>query len=186
MLRSLFSPPDLVRRLCARSVFALIFISVILFTGCQTEAEEDSRFELDSRLIGTWIDSQWGDGYTITSTRIYRLNSVDSIDTAGRIVHAVTFSNTAGVIIYEYDEDKKPTYWEFDDNWNPIRELPLKGNFIGVYYKDLQPRVVLHAGNAWVSGGAEEPTLEAAIRAFTLDNEPKYMSLYGPYQFTTE
>ena len=173
----------------ARNVFAFAALSflftALLFTGCQdgggggTQTTISSQF--DENLIGTWT-SDYGDGYTISSTRLTYGYGADSISYAGTIRYAAAFSGNAGVIIFEYDADHKPTYYDSFDNYgDPDHIVPLKGNFIGVYYKDLKPGVSVQMGTAYVDGGPEEPTLDAAKKAFTLDKEGDYMTYYGTY-----
>jgi hypothetical protein len=84
----------------------------------------------------------------------------------------------------EYDADKKPTYYiGYDpETYLPIGDpLPLKGNFIGIYYKDLKPGVSVQMGTAYVDGGAETTTLDAAKARFTMGNEGTYITWYGTY-----
>ena len=179
--------PGSLRPKMAQSVFALFIVSflftALLFTGCKQEPDENSKIELDNKLIETWTSS-YSDGYTITSTRLTYYSYGDTISYAGTIRYATAFSSTAGVIIFEYDNDHKPTYYASYDpeTYAPIGDpLPLKGNFIGVYYKELKPGVSVQMGTAYAEGGAEEPTLNAAKKAFTVHKEGNYMSLYGTY-----
>jgi len=172
-------------RFFARNVFALAIVfclsTALLVTGCSTDDSGDPVVQLDANLIGTWTDSLYGDGYTITSTSLSYGYGADSISYAGTIKRASQFTGDAGVIIIEYDADHKASYWEYDENWQPVKELPLKGNFIGIYYKDLKQGVSVSMGGAYIDGGAEEATLDAAIKAFTMGNEGKYMGSYGTY-----
>jgi hypothetical protein len=170
----------------ARSTFALFVVfclSTALFIGCSNGGGGDIGDELDSDLIGTWT-SEYSDGYTITDDYLSYGYGEDLIDYAGTIKYVSTLT-TAGVIIIEYDSEYKPIYYSgFDpETYEPIGDpLPLKGNFLGVYYKDLKPGVSVQMGTAYGDGGAEEPTLEAAIAAFTVDNEGTYITYgYGTY-----
>jgi len=167
---------------CVRYLCVLFLFASFLVVGCKEDQGDDFTFELDSRLIGTWTSS-YGDGYAITSTHLTYYSYGDTISYAGTIKYAVS-SGSAGVIIFEYDANHKPTYYsDFDpDTYEPIGDpLPLKGNFIGVYYKDLTPGTSVQMGTAYAEGGPEEPTLDAAVKAFTLDKEGDYMSYYGTY-----
>jgi len=179
------------RRRLARNVFAFAALSflftALLFTGCKedgvTPPPLPDSFELDENLIGTWT-SVYADGYIITATRLSYGYGADSIEYAGTIRYAEAFSSDAGVIIFQYDANHKPTYYaEFDpDTYEPIGDpLPLKGNYIGVYYKDLIPGVSVQMGTAYVDGGAEEKSLTAAKKVFTVHKEGDYMTYYGTY-----
>jgi len=171
-------------RFFARNVFApaVLFClsTALLFTGCKTDDDGDPVARLDANLAGTW-ESVYGDAYTITDNHLSYGYGADAISYAGSIKWASQFASDAGVIIIEYDADHKASYWEYDDDWNPTTQLPLKGNFIGIYYKDLMPGVSVSIGGAYSAGGAEEATLDAAIKAFTMGNEGKYMGSYGTY-----
>jgi hypothetical protein len=165
-------------------VFAMFILfclpATLLLTGCKTEENNDDDHKLNSQLVGTWT-SEYGDLYSITSTYLSYGYGGDSISYAGIIKYVSNFTNDAGVIVIEYDDDHKASYWEYDDNWDPTEELPLKGNFIGIYYKEFKPGVSVKMGGAYVYGGAEEATLDAAIKAFTLGNEGTYIYGYGTY-----
>ena len=112
-----------------------------------------------SQLIGTWA-SLW-DSYTIGIKQI-------TYASANTIAEVVTFSPTAGVIIYENE-----------------------GIFFGTYYKELIPGVSIKMGDAWEETGSGEygyeqvsaETLSEAESVFTEANEPDYMSYYGTYDF---
>jgi hypothetical protein len=168
----------------ARNVFALVVLfclsTGLLFIGCKTD---DGDFiddhKLNTKLIETWT-STYGDSYNITSTKLTYDDGYGG-GSAGTIKYVSNFSDVAGVIIIEYDEDHKPSYWEYDENWQPVKELPLKGDFIGIYYKDLKSGVSVSMAGAYIDGGAEEKTLDAAIKAFTMGNEGKYIATYGIY-----
>ena len=168
----------------SRKAFALAVMfclsTAILFTGCKTDDDGDPIVQLDAKLIGTWA-SIYGDAYTITDKYLSYGYGADSISYAGTIKYASRFTGDAGVIIIEYDADHKASYWEYDENWQPTAELPLKGNFIGIYYKALKSGVSVSIGGAYIDGGAEEKTLDAAKKAFTMGNEGKYMASYGTY-----
>jgi hypothetical protein len=178
------SPNNLQNKLLGVFALAAVFClsAALLFSGCQPEDErfvDDHR--LNSQLIGTWTNSQYGDSYTITSTYLSYGYGNDFISYAGAIRYVSNFSEDAGVIIIEYDDDHKAAYSEYDDEWNVVGTLPLKGSFIGIYYKEFKPGVSVKMGGAYADGGAEEETLEAAKKAFTLGNEGNYMSMYGTY-----
>ena len=144
----------------------------LLFTGCDPGNDFVDDGRLNTKLIGTWI-SYWGedgdyDSYTITDNSVsYVFASEDWGNNGfiGAIRHVANFSNSAGVIIIEYNSG----------------DFVIPGQFIGIYYQDLNPGASVRMGTAWADGGAEELTLAAAIAAFTLGNEGKYMSSYGTY-----
>jgi len=164
---------------CVRHLCVLVLFTSFLVLGCKQEPDEDLGYELDSRLIGTWT-STYEDSYVITNTRLTYDNGYGG-GYAGTI-RAVTTSGTAGVIIFEYDADKKPEYQNYDSSWQPVGDpYPPPGDFIGVYYQDLTPGVSVKMGTAYVAGGAEEKTLNAAKKAFTLGKEGDYMGSYGTY-----
>jgi hypothetical protein len=170
----------------ARSVFAPIVVSclftTLLFTGCQPEAEDYfvDVHKLNPKLIGTWT-SEYSDSYTITGTKLDYDDGFGG-GNGGTIKYVSNFTATAGVIIIEYDPDHKPTYYDSIDNYgDPAHIVPLKGNFIGIYYKNLKSGVSVQMGGVYVDGGAEKATLNAAIATFTMGNEGTYMSYYGTY-----
>jgi hypothetical protein len=185
------------RRFFSHSVFTLIAVfslSVALFIGCSMGGNNDPGpdpspspgpdNDLDSRLIGTW-ESEYYDSYTITDGYLSYGYGADSIEYAG-IIKYVSTSGTAGVIIIEYDAEHKPTYYAGYDpvTYEPIGEsLPLKGNFLGIYYKGLKSGDSVQMGGAYIDGGAEKATLNAAIDAFTIGNEGTYISYYGTYSW---
>jgi hypothetical protein len=171
-----------------RKVFALAVVlclsAAFLFSGCQTEDDFVDDHTLNSQLIGTWV-STYDDSYVIEKTgtghKLTYYGYNDMISYAGVIRYVSNFSEDAGVIIIEYDDDHKASYDEYDDDWNVVSTLPLKGKFIGIYYKEFKPGVSVKMGGSYVDGGAEEATLDTAKKAFTLGNEGDYMSMYGTY-----
>lgn len=174
------------RRILRRGVFALsvlLCLSAALLASCNMGEDDDFVDDhlLNSKLIGTWEDTQNSDSYTITENHLtYQYGS--TINYAGTIEYVSNFTDTAGVIIIKYDADHKPTYYDSNDNYGkPEHIVPLKGEYVGVYFKELDLGVSVKIGGAYVAGGAEEATLENAKKAFTLDNEGTYMTWYGTY-----
>jgi hypothetical protein len=181
-------------RFFARKNFTLALMfclsTALLFTGCDTDGggsggnNNSGGFvddhKLNSSLIGTW-SSVYGDNYVIVANKItYDDGYGDGF--AGTIQYISNFTSSAGVIIIKYDADKKPTYYDSFDNYgDPDHIVPPKGDFIGIYYKDLKPGASVSMGGAYIYGGAEEATLDAAKKAFTAGNTGKYMSHYGTY-----
>jgi len=154
------------RRAFALSVLLCLSLA-LLFTGCSTDGDGGGGVGLSSDLIGRWASTgSWGtDGYSIDTKKASYFYD-DSTMYAGTIRHVENFTDSAGVIIIEYDK-------EYD---NP------DGNFIGIYFKNLTPGVSVQMGIATLyPATTEEATLNAAVAAFTLGNEGKYMSYYGLY-----
>jgi hypothetical protein len=178
------------RRLLRHSAFSLLAVfclsTALLFTGCSSDDDDDDFIDdhkLNQNLIGKWMDAGAGDSYTITTAEL-SYNSGFGGDYAGTIKYVSNFTSTAGVIIIEYDADHKPKYYAgYDpDTYEPIGDpLPLKGNFIGIYYKDFKPGVSVQMGVAYTDGGAEKATLDAAKAVFIVGNEGTYMTYYGTY-----
>jgi hypothetical protein len=167
----------------AFALFVMFCLSAALFTSCSTGGDSDLGDELDTNLIGTWT-SEYSDGYTITEDHLSYGYGAEYIEYAGTIKYVSNFTSTAGVIIIEYDANHKPIYYAgYDpDTYEPIGDpLPLKGNFVGVYYKSLKPGESVQMGTAYGDGGAEVASLNAAIAAFTMGNEGTYMTYYGTY-----
>jgi hypothetical protein len=135
-----------------------------------------------SALVGTWA-SEYGDSYTITATSVsYDAGYGEDFNYAGTIRYVSNFTSVAGVIIIEYT--KAPKYGIYDDNWNQTGTVDAPGNFIGIYYKDLQSSSV-SMGQAYTDGGAETTSLEAAKSTFTVGNAGTYMASYGAYSKQT-
>jgi hypothetical protein len=170
------------RRHRTRGVFALAVmfcLSALLFTGCNDNSFVDDH-KLNSNLIGTWT-STYGDNNTITADRFTYDDGYGGMY-AGTIRYVSNFSDNAGVIIIEYDADKKPTYYETTEDYgDPNKTVPLKGNFIGIYYKDFKPGVSVSMAQAYINHGAEQPTLDAAVSAFNVDTVGTYVSYWGAY-----
>ena len=175
------------QRFFVRGICALIFAAVFLFAACEMkETDYSDTNVLKSALIGTWQSS---DKYIITKNEIAYYGWTGSLDYAGAIVHVSNFSKTAGVIIIKYDPDNRQKYysdvhWEDMDHYlepcdDPEHLLPLKGDYLGIYFKDLVSGVSVEIGGAYASGGAEKATLSTAKKAFTSGNEGEYMGAYS-------
>ena len=163
---------------------ALFLSAGLLFNSCKDEDNFVDDNQLNANLIGTWTSNNgdWGiDGYKITADHLTYGNgaTVANISNAGTIKYVSNFSSTAGVIIIQYDSNHKASYSDYSKT--PPTPLPLKGDFIGVYYKNLKPGVSVQMGGAYIDGGAEEATLDAAKAAFTKGREGTYMAMYGTY-----
>jgi hypothetical protein len=153
------------------------------FLGCDSDGgggggEETPILESNSPLIGKWSGN--GDEYIITATTLSYGYS-GSIGYAGTIRYVSKFSDTAGVIIIEYDDDKRQKYYEYDENWNPVGDPSYgPGKFHATYYENLTSSSIKLAG-VYKSGGAEQATLEKAKQEFTMGNKGTYVSSYGTY-----
>jgi len=174
-------------RLMAQSAVALF--ALFVFSGCPNETEPDAFVDdhvINPSLVETWKDigPYGGDIYTINGTTLVYEASIDnSMSYSGTIRYVSNFSSSksAGVIIIEYEDGHKPTYKKYDESWNEIGTYTLKGDFIGIYYKELKPGVSVQMGQAYGTGGVEEDTLAKAKEVFTVGNEGKYMTYYGTY-----
>jgi hypothetical protein len=170
-----------------RAVF-IVLLAAFLFMGCSDSSDDSfvDDHKLNPYLIGTWTDSSWSDtgdydGYTIGSNNfsyIFGGTDYEFMGFAGNIVYVSNFYYNSGVIIIEYDPDHKASYYGPAPDYAP---LPLKGDYIGIYYKNLVPGVLVEMGVANEPGGAEKTSLVEAINAFTLGNEGAYMTHYGTY-----
>lgn len=167
--------------------FGFFFLGVCLmmgalgFVGCDLlgKTDETDLGDSISALVGTWA-SEYGDSYTITATSVsYDAGYGEDFNYAGTIRYVDNFTNTAGVIIIEYT--KAPKYYT-DTTYTTTADAP--GNFIGIYYKDLQSSSV-SMGQAYKDGGAETQTLEAAKTTFTAGATGDYMEHYGAYSKQT-
>lgn len=174
--------------------FVLCFFAALMFLSCKIDS--DNNILLDNHLLlpsltGTW-ESEYNDSYTISSSRLSYNGWSGSEEYAGAIRYVSNFSYNAGVIIIEYDADKKPVYYT-SEHWTTScavpspcgHELAPTGNFAGIYYEDLKPGASVRIGQAINLdnyAGAEKTTLIAAINAFTSGNKGKYISMMGVYQ----
>jgi hypothetical protein len=176
------------KRVLMRGAFAaLLCLTVCLFLACPTNSgggggNNNDDNKLNVNLIETWL-SEYFDDYTITASKLsYDDGFGGGGSYTGTIRYVSNFTSTAGVIIIEYDADKKPVYQDYDSSWNPIGDpYGPSGDFIGIYYQNLNPGVSVQIGVAYIAGGAEKATLDAAKAVFTAGNEGDYMSYYGTY-----
>jgi hypothetical protein len=176
-------------------------VSALAFMGCPMEEDNpDGGLGLDSKLEGTWEFDDAGYGgerYVIDGTSLTHGSlsgaGADAVFTktyAGTIVHAESYTNSAGVIIIEYATDAKQKWytWTQDDggNWvqTPLNPQPT-GNFYGIYYHSLKTRddgklEVKFANTndqAKNNGPTEAETREAAIEKFTVENMNKFINI---------
>jgi hypothetical protein len=183
-------------------LFALtlcLLAGALVLTGCPMEDDPAEGVPgLDSRLEGTWeFDDAGhggercvinGDSFTYGSLSGTGADAVFTETYAGTIVHAESYTNSAGVIIIEYKEGKKQVWnsWqEVNGNYvaTPIDPQPT-GNFYGIYYHHLGPKdgklEVFFANTSDQENGygpTEAETLEAAIEKFTVENMNKYINI---------
>ena len=185
--------PVTLRRHFTRSALALFIMFCLslslLFSGCVIDPNDeeiinnevnddegdDDVISLDSRLIGTFKESFYGDYFTITSTHL-TYTTPDYIDPdnhivwGGEIVHAANFSANAGIIIILYDADKKQQW----TNWIDMSDMtPAGKDYYGIYFEDLsQAGVKLSQTNDQANnyGPSETASLQEAIDRFTMDN----------------
>ena len=165
------------RRL-ARSIFYLCVLlclsTAFLFTGCSTDVNDVGSEGLDSRLIGKW-KSPFDEIYVITQTNLSYESEYSSW--SGRIMYAANFNDNTGILIIQYDEDKKQQW----TNWDTLEDItPMNRDFYGIYFRNLtQNSVVLSntsdQANNW--GPSETATLAQAKSRFTLDKMPDWIDL---------
>ena len=181
------------RNVSTLAVLVLVCIFAVLIIGCKID---DSDFiddhQLKSSLIGIWNHVE-GDGYTITETTLAYNGYDDAGSFSGTIKHVSNFSKDAGVIIIEYDELNKPVYfinehWEDPDKnhyltcTDPSHISPLKGDFVGIYFRKVKSGISAEICTAYIQGGTETETLDEAKIKFTSgfaskhtgDNWPAY------------
>jgi hypothetical protein len=153
----------------------MLCLSSALFIGCKDEPDPDpvipntgdDQNKLNQNLIGTWV-SEYFDGYTITNTRLSYDDGGYGYDYAGDIKHVINFTNTSGVIFFQYDTNPSDT--------------PTIGKINGVYYENLKSTSVEMgtASNADYTNPAKN-TLDEAIATFTMGNKDTYIAYTGTY-----
>jgi len=121
-------------------------------------------------LIGSWVFEYEGgrELYTITADTFIYDDTYMGI-WGGSIVHVSNFSDDAGVIIIEYDSDKKQ-YWM---DWDTMSDITPEGNFYGIYFSELKQDSVklANTNDAEANNGpTETETLQQAIAKFTSGN----------------
>lgn len=158
-------------RFLARSVLALFILSAVLFAGCKMDDNFIDDNKLNSGLIGEWKSEYEGgeELYTITATTLIYSDTYLGV-WGGKIVYVSNFSAGAGVLIIEYDADKKQ-YWT---DWDTFADITPSGNFYGIYFSGLKQNSVMLANTSDQkanSGPSETETLQKAIEKFTLGNK---------------
>jgi hypothetical protein len=158
--------------------------------GCSMDEDSTNFIDnhtLDTRLIGKW-ESPYGDWYAITKSENEITLTCGFSDPeygefqnyAGTIVYVSNFSDNAGVIVIEYIAGSEQMYPEYDENWNITGYIQRKGDFLGIYYKNLKTNSVQLSG-AYDDGPAEEATSYEAVITFTQGNAGKYAGIWGVY-----
>jgi hypothetical protein len=159
-------------------------VTALLFSGCQMEEDNSvDDHKLNEKLIGTWADKSWGGGtvwdeYIITATKLTYDNGFGG-GYGGTIKYVTNITNSAGVIIIQYDADKKPSYI-----YSTTGDTGPKGDFVGIYYEGFTPSVSVKMAQAIdlnTYSGVEKTTLEAAIAAFTSGRKGEYIDVMGTY-----
>jgi len=166
-------------KLCARSSKRAVYLTVItlltgfLFFSCGEGEPFVNDGELNPVLVGQWVFNYNGgqECYTITSNPnrlIY--NDTYMGEWGGNIVHISNFTKNTGVLIIEYDLDKKQTWTD----WTTMTEVTPSGNFYGIYYSELKQNSVKLANTSDQTANSrptETETLEEAKEIFTADNK---------------
>ena len=180
-----FVSPNTVSLRVMRNIFALIivyFLSAALCTGCQADDEYIDDGKLKAGLIGQW-KSEYSGGeelYTITAnpdTLIYADTFMGTW--GGKIVHVSNFSEDAGVLIIEYDADKKQNWVDWNNN---MADITPSGNFYGIYFSKLRKTSVILANTSEAGGPSETDTLEQAKAKFTSGKKGNYTYPVGTAQ----
>ena len=166
-----------VRRIFARSAFALLVVSLLstalLFTGCKTDSDDPGA------LNGTWSSY---DSYVINT-------SANKIEYSGSykadIVNSPKYDAVNGVLIVRFT-----WYYETIYDWNPPYDIisegereDYKGKFGAVYWKDLKAGSVqlADAYDTLTWEHAMYDTIEEARANFTIDKTDDFISMWGSY-----
>ena len=158
---------------------SLVLGAALALAGC-SNSNNDVTF---AWISGTWNSAQ-SDGYVITGGHLSYGYS-GTISYQGNIQYVEYFTPDSGVIIFEYDANGKPQYYEgYDENYNPIgnpQDPP--GDFIAVYFKNLTASTgqFATAYDASKPLGCEVGTLAAAKDTFTLQALDSFVSYWGGY-----
>ena len=168
--------PGSLQRFLTQSVFALFFMSAVLFIGCPTEEEEDSN----PSLHGRWTAS-YGDAYIINlnSQTLEYDDGGWGTGFEGDILKIAKFDSkgTAGIIFIEYTA--KPV--DYDTAIEPA------GDYIGIYFRNLTratgqfapPIEEYEAGKYKTPAKASLAETEAS---FNLDNMGNFVSFWVTYE----
>jgi hypothetical protein len=160
---------------------ALLFLTAaFLLSGCEMEnGNFVDDHKLNPGLIGKW-KSEYNGGaevYTITETTFVYEDTFLGI-WGGKIDYVSNFSKNAGVLIIEYDGDKKQR-WK---NWETSEDITPPGNFYGIYFNSLTENTVKLANTSDQKanyGPTETETSREAREKFTLGNKGDLTSSGG-------
>jgi len=143
-----------------RVAFAFLvpfLLAGLSFISCSNPTGSDVT--VPATLVGTWSSSGGGDEYTIKGTNLsYNSGYGEDYDFSGTIKFIKQFTDTSGVIIIQYDKGHEQKYFGIPST---------NGKFCGIYYDSLEPGVSVEMAAAYWSGGAEQPTINAAKTAYT-------------------
>jgi len=158
------------------------------FISCSNPTGSDVG--VPTALVGTWV-SDGGDGYTITVHNKLSYSMSDGEEAfAGTIIYISQFTDTSGVIIIKYDKGHEQKYYADYDPDPPYagigEPLPLKGNYLGIYYDSLEPGVSVEMASAYSPGGAEQGSAFDAIKVFTAGNKDNYIFYEPTYDWQSE
>jgi hypothetical protein len=204
--KNFFGQSPLFKRVFSPLFALFLVLGALAFMACPMEEDSGGGGPgLDSRLRGTWDFDDPGTGYGGERYIIGNDNSLSYSSLfgtgaaatptehwAGKIVHAESYTNTAGVIIIEYTQEKKQVWSSWievpigSNNWvsAPLDPQPA-GNFYGIYYSHIKTRddgkLEVKFSNtsdqANNYGPTEVETLEDAIKKFTVENMNQLMDI---------
>jgi len=152
----------------------LCLLTVLPLAGCKMN--ENNYFDdgkLKPGLVGDWKFEYEGgyELYTITANPdVFIYTDTFAGTWGGNIVHVSNFGENAGVLIIEYDIDKKQQWTD----WNTMSDITPDGNFYGIYFTELKQNSVRLANTSdslTNYGPTETETLEEAINKFTSGNK---------------
>jgi hypothetical protein len=199
--KNFFGQSPLFKRVFSPLFALFLVLGALVFMACPMEDDpEDGGPGLDSRLRGTWDFDDPGTGYggeryiigndnSLSYNSLFGTGAVATPTEhwAGKIVHAESYTNTAGVIIIEYTAEKKQVWYSYlpPDYVKTLHDPQPSGNFYGIYYTSLKTRddgklevkFANTSDQANDYGPTEAETLEDAIKKFTIENMNQLMNI---------
>jgi hypothetical protein len=188
-------------RVLVRAVSLVFALGLLLsLAGCPMEDDDPSGTPgLDSRLVSTWEfdDAGYGGERYIISNNMLTYGSLAGIGAeavfterfAGTIVHAESYTKSAGIIIIEFTAGHEEVWetWSQDTEgaWVsvPINPQPT-GKFYGIYYHHLKivnDNLEVFFANTTDQDANYGPTvtdtLEKAIEKFSIENMNQLMDI---------